>query len=111
MLEFRVDVDDARLTHLADLARLALHDDDRASLREDLRRLIDYLAHLQDVDVDGVEPLHRPLAQDVTRGAPAGTRADAIDARRALSAQALVELAPAVVEGRVRVARTVDEAG
>lgn len=109
-----MDVDDARLTHLADLARLALHDEDRAPLRADLRRLIDYLAQLQNVDVDGVEPLHRPLAQGAAgaaQGAPAGTRADSIAARRTLDAQALAALAPAVVEGRVRVARTVDDAG
>jgi aspartyl/glutamyl-tRNA(Asn/Gln) amidotransferase C subunit len=106
--------DDTNLTHLATLARLELGEEERAPLRADLSRLLAYLAQLQDVDVEGVAAMHRPLDEapcgDAAGHLP-GTRADVVDERRALGPDALDALAPAMQGGRVRVARTVDESG
>ena len=116
-------LDDAALDHLADLARLELDDAERGPLRADLERLLDYLAHLQSVDVSGVAPMTRPATLD--EGAPAeggpddgedgapspppGLRSDAVDDRRRLPIETLMALAPGWSEGRFRVARTVDD--
>ena len=109
-----VAFDDTDLTHLATLARLELGDVERGPLRADLSRLVAYLAQLQEVDVEGVAAMHRPLDEasrdDTARQLP-GTRADVIDERRALAPDVLEALAPATQGGRVRVARTVDESG
>lgn len=107
-------LDDTALAHLADLARLELDDAERAALRVDLARLVDYLAHLQTVDVDGVEPLTRPAtvaASAPAGGPPSGLRSDAASDERRLTPATLEGLAPAWSEGRFRVARTVDDAG
>lgn len=107
-------LDDAALTHLTDLARLELSDAERADVRVDLARLLDYLAHLQTVDVEGVEPMTRPetVPDTVVRGAPPpGLRSDAASDQRRVPLETLAALAPAWSEGRFRVARTVDDAG
>jgi len=113
-------LDDAALDHLADLARLELDDAERGALRADLERLLDYLAHLQSVDVTGVAPMTRPTALDDAApggeeggapSAPTGLRSDAVDDGRRLPIETLEALAPGWSEGRFRVARTVDDAG
>jgi aspartyl/glutamyl-tRNA(Asn/Gln) amidotransferase C subunit len=112
-------LDDAALDHLADLSMLELEDEERGALRADLERLLEYLAHLQSVDVAGVEPMTRPALGDEARGGagdagtptPPGLRSDAVDPARSLSIETLEALAPAWSEGRFRVARTVDDAG
>jgi aspartyl-tRNA(Asn)/glutamyl-tRNA(Gln) amidotransferase subunit C len=113
-------LDDAALDHLADLARLELDDAERGALRADLERLLDYLAHLQSVDVTGVAPMSRPATLDevapsgedaAAAAPPPGLRSDAVEDGRRLSIEALEALAPGWSEGRFRVARTVDDAG
>ena len=107
-------LDDAALDHLADLARLELDDEERAALRVDVNRLLDYLAHLQTVDVAGVPPMTRPersVEAGPPGGPPPGLRSDAVSAERRLAPETLEALAPSWHEGRFRVARTVDDAG
>ncbi|CAN5675793.1 Asp-tRNA(Asn)/Glu-tRNA(Gln) amidotransferase subunit GatC [soil metagenome] len=94
---------DADLDHLADLARLELPAEDRAGLRRDLDRLLGYVALLQEVDVDGVVPMQRPMhLADVLRDD---------EAVRPVGSGDLEALAPATSEGRVVVPRTVDGSG
>jgi len=119
-------LDEATLDHLAELARLELADDDRAALRIDLERLRGYLAQLQAGDVSAVEAMARPWEHGLQGEAgdpPPGCRPDAITSEpagaaertpaeeRALTLARLEQMAPALHEGRFRVARTVDEAG
>ena len=107
-------LDDAALDHLADLARLELDEEERTALRLDLARLLDYLAHLQGVDVEGVAAMTRPepdVAPAHQGGPPPGLRSDAVSEERRLPPETLEALAPAWQEGRFRVARTVDDAG
>ena len=107
-------LDDAALDHLADLARLELDEEERAALRLDLARLLDYLAHLQGVDVAGVAPMTRPertLEAGTPGGPPPGLRSDAVSEERRLAPETLEALAPSWHEGRFRVARPVDDAG
>jgi aspartyl-tRNA(Asn)/glutamyl-tRNA(Gln) amidotransferase subunit C len=94
---------DADLDHLADLARLDVEPDARDALRDDVARLLAYVAQLQAIDVSGVEPLLRPSeVVDVLRD-------DVLET--GLEREALEALAPGWADGRVVVPRTVDEGG
>ena len=57
-------LDDAGLDHLARLARLRLTPEERVSLREDLERILEYMATL-----DAVDPGGDPGAPEATGGA------------------------------------------
>jgi len=97
---------DADIDHLADLARLDVAADDRAALRNDIERLLAYVAMLQEVDVDGVAPLLRPtLAGDGLR--PDGRE----DGSAPLRTHALTSLSAERQGGRIVVPRTVDQDG
>ena len=53
---------------VADLARLALSDDELAAMTRQLGSILDYVAQLQQLNVDGVEPLAHALpVQNVFR--------------------------------------------
>jgi aspartyl-tRNA(Asn)/glutamyl-tRNA(Gln) amidotransferase subunit C len=94
---------DDDLEHLADLARLDLDADTKAALRSDLERLIGYVQRLQEVDVEGVQPMLRPHDRvDVLRDDDITTTS---------ARDALERLAPAWRDGRVQVPRTVDQDG
>lgn len=49
------------LVHLGRLARLAIPPDERVALARDLRKILDYVAELEAVDVTGVPPMVHPL--------------------------------------------------
>lgn len=65
-------LDAQELATLARLARLHLDDHEQAPLLDDLERVLGYLGELSDVDVDGLEPMLRPVHIDD------GTRNDVI---------------------------------
>lgn len=54
-------ITEAEVRHVAKLARLALDDADAKRLTEQLGSVLDYVAQLQDLDVEGVEPMNHPL--------------------------------------------------
>jgi len=49
-------VEPATLSHIAVLARLALSDDEIASMTRDLEQMLDYVATLDQLDTEGVAP-------------------------------------------------------
>jgi len=49
-------IESADLAHVAALARLALSEDELASMTRDLEQMLDYVASLEGLDTDGVEP-------------------------------------------------------
>ncbi len=49
--------DPALLSHLCELARLALSEQDQRELRRDLERIVEAVAVLGELDLEGVEPL------------------------------------------------------
>jgi aspartyl-tRNA(Asn)/glutamyl-tRNA(Gln) amidotransferase subunit C len=52
-----MEINDAIITRLADLAKLEFDDASRAEIRQDLTRILSFVEKLQEVNTDGVEPL------------------------------------------------------
>ena len=50
-------VDDALIDKLANLSKLEFNDADKASIRNDLERMLDFVEKLNEMDTDGVDPL------------------------------------------------------
>jgi aspartyl-tRNA(Asn)/glutamyl-tRNA(Gln) amidotransferase subunit C len=50
-------VDDALVEKLSKLSRLEFSDEAKENIKEDLKKMIDFVEHLNDVDTDGIEPL------------------------------------------------------
>jgi aspartyl-tRNA(Asn)/glutamyl-tRNA(Gln) amidotransferase subunit C len=68
-------LDDEALDRLQELAALRLSPEERTKLREDLRRILDYVRHLQAVDVDDVPPTSS-VREDLSGHNPSALRAD-----------------------------------
>lgn len=49
-------IDDRDVAHVARLARLALSDGEKARMREQLAKILQYIDKLKELDVEGVEP-------------------------------------------------------
>lgn len=47
--------------HLENLARLELSEEQRESLMKDFQEILDYVELLNEVDVEGVEPMYTPV--------------------------------------------------
>lgn len=94
-------IEDADLRHLLDLARLELDSGRLEEVRRDLNRVLAYVDMLSEVDVDGVEPLVRPV--EVT----SALRDD--EPRPSLPADEARAVGRADEDGRFVVPRTVDE--
>lgn len=94
-------IDDAELQHLLQLARLDLDASRADAIRADLNRVLDYVEMLEDVDVDDLEPLIRPVAVDTA------FRTD--EPRPSLGTESAHALGRIDDEGRFVVPRTVDE--
>jgi aspartyl-tRNA(Asn)/glutamyl-tRNA(Gln) amidotransferase subunit C len=94
-LDIDVDID-----HVAELARLTVAPEERAQLHADVRRLLAFVAQLQEVDVEGVEPMLRPVPlEDALRDDVVVPGLD----------DALGRLGAESQEGRLKVPRTVDK--
>ncbi len=58
------------MKHIARLARLELSDNERIKIQRELSLILDYIAHLNEVDVRGIEPfrsavlLHNVMRDD-----------------------------------------------
>ncbi len=93
-----MNVDDHELAHLARLARLRLDEAERERLRGDLERVLAHLGELTSIDVDGLEPMLRPVHVED------GTRSDVV--RPGLAADRARSQARAQLDEFVRVPRT-----
>ncbi|MFU8817917.1 MAG: Asp-tRNA(Asn)/Glu-tRNA(Gln) amidotransferase subunit GatC [Pseudomonadales bacterium] len=91
---------DIDLTHLCKLAQLALDDDERQAVREDLERIIAMVDQMQTVATDGVEPLAHPL------GDAARLRPDQVT--ETIDRERFQALAPATRDGMYLVPRVVE---
>ena len=49
------------LHHLQDLARIGLTEKEREKLKEDLQKILDYMRMLDEVNVEGVQPMYTPV--------------------------------------------------
>jgi aspartyl-tRNA(Asn)/glutamyl-tRNA(Gln) amidotransferase subunit C len=92
---------------IAQLARLALRDDEQAAMLTQLNEFFDIVEKMRAVDTSGVEPLYTPLSaiEDVTLRLreDAVTEAASVDAREANMANAPARdgglfLVPKVIE-------------
>jgi aspartyl-tRNA(Asn)/glutamyl-tRNA(Gln) amidotransferase subunit C len=52
-----MEINDATINRLADLAKLEFDAASREEIKQDLTRILDFVAKLQEVNTDGVEPL------------------------------------------------------
>ena len=55
-------VNDKDVSYIADLANLALADDERSRLVRDLNSILAYVDHLNELDTNGIEPMAQSLA-------------------------------------------------
>jgi glutamyl-tRNA(Gln) and/or aspartyl-tRNA(Asn) amidotransferase, C subunit len=76
--------------HVAKLARLSLTEEETRIYAEQLSRIMDFFAELQDVDTTGVEPMSHPIA---ALAAVNVLREDEVRSE-ALSREVLMENAP-----------------
>jgi aspartyl-tRNA(Asn)/glutamyl-tRNA(Gln) amidotransferase subunit C len=89
---------DDELAHLARLARLRLDPEEAPGLQADVEAVLAHLGALADVDVDGLEPMLRPLQVED------GLRTDRV--QTGLDPERARNLAQARQDGFIRVART-----
>ena len=52
-----MSVDTATVRHIAKLARIAVSDDEAAALEPELNNILGWVEQLQEVDVEGIEPM------------------------------------------------------
>ncbi len=99
MADDRPSISLETIRNLARLSRLDVGEEDIERLRVEVGEILATIAHLQSVDVSGVEPTLHPVELDGTG------RADEVD--DALDKQAFLELAPESNEDGVVVPRVV----
>ncbi len=93
-------IDDKDLDKLCFLARLALNENERAGVTADLTQMLEFVAELNEANVDHCEPMAHPhdsalqLREDVVLS---GDRCDALTAL-APAASAGLYLVPKVIE-------------
>jgi aspartyl-tRNA(Asn)/glutamyl-tRNA(Gln) amidotransferase subunit C len=92
----------ADVEHVAQLARLALTDEELTSLTSELDAILDYAAEVSALDTDGVEPTAHPLPLVNV------FRADAVEP--SLPRDEVLAAAPAAEDGRFKVPRILGEA-
>ena len=87
--------------HVARLARMRMSDEELEHMRVQLSAILDYVALLQKLDVDGVEPTAQITGQTTV------TRADQVEA--ALPREAALRNAPDQRDGMFRVRAVFDD--
>jgi aspartyl-tRNA(Asn)/glutamyl-tRNA(Gln) amidotransferase subunit C len=96
----KIDLEEVR--KLAELAHLALSDEECAGLTEDLERILEYAESLQALDTEGVQPTSHALLSKGLEGA-SSLRED--EPRPGLDREPLLEGAPDGGDGLFKVPR------
>jgi aspartyl-tRNA(Asn)/glutamyl-tRNA(Gln) amidotransferase subunit C len=91
----------ADVEHVAQLARLALTDDELERFTEQLGVILEHAAQVAALDTEGVEPTAHPL--------PLVNVLRADDVRPSLEPSEVLAMAPAAEDGRFRVPRILEE--
>lgn len=86
-----MSIDDQTVRKVARLARIAVADDEVASLRDDLNRILAWVEELGEVDVEGVEPMTSVTPMRLKRREDVVTAGDNV--------QAALSNAPETAEG------------
>ena len=94
----RLSIDEVR--HVARLARLSLSDEELELYRGQLATVLDHIARLERVNVDGVEPMAHPL--DLTN------RLDPDEVAASLPLEKVLAIAPATEEGFLAVPKVLE---
>jgi aspartyl-tRNA(Asn)/glutamyl-tRNA(Gln) amidotransferase subunit C len=97
----RLSLEEVR--HVAALARLKLSDEELELYRTQLASVLEHIARLQRIDVEGVEPLAHP--HDLT------ARLEADEVAPSMPRQRVLEIAPAVEETYLAVPKVLDHGG
>ncbi|MEM1378808.1 MAG: Asp-tRNA(Asn)/Glu-tRNA(Gln) amidotransferase subunit GatC [Pseudomonadota bacterium] len=95
-----MSVDTATVKRVAKLARIAVSDDQAEQLKGELNTILGFVEQLNEVDVDGVEPMTSVVAMDMKKridDVTDGNKADAITANAPASEENFF-LVPKVVE-------------
>ena len=96
-------ITDEQLAHLENLARIELRPDERAGLRDDLSRVLDYFETLAELDTEGVEEMVRPVHLENV------LREDRVTG--SLPREVVLELSVETEAGYLKVPRTVEGDG
>ncbi|MCQ8186556.1 Asp-tRNA(Asn)/Glu-tRNA(Gln) amidotransferase subunit GatC [Parvularcula maris] len=73
-----MSLDDATVKKVANLARIAIRDEDVPHLKEELNGILGWIEQLQEVDIEGVEAMTSvvetdiPMRTDITADGPTG---------------------------------------
>ncbi|MFW5920516.1 MAG: Asp-tRNA(Asn)/Glu-tRNA(Gln) amidotransferase subunit GatC [Polyangiales bacterium] len=98
MADPKISLDEVR--HVAELARLELSDDEAQTMRAQLDDILRYMAELDAVDVEGVEPTYHAIPMD------APLRRDVV--QPSLPREETLAAAPAQAEGGFAVPRVLE---
>ena len=90
----------ADVEHVAQLARLALDDDEKEQLTAELGAILEYAEDIAALDLDGVEPTAHPL--------PLTTVLRDDEVKPSLDRAEVLDAAPATEDNRFRVPRILD---
>ncbi len=98
------DLDHIDVRYVADLARVALTDDEAERYQQELDKILGYIAQLEELDVDHIEPTaHAMPLSNVMREDVAGV---------SLDRETVLANAPAVAgEDSIRVPAVIEEEG
>ncbi len=92
---------DLDVRRVAALARIGLTDDEVSSLQEDLAEILAFVGQLDELDLEGLEPMYHPLpVENVMREDVPVAGPDPAE---------LLRNAPATVQGLVRVPQMMEE--
>lgn len=64
-----MEISDELIDRLSKLARLRFAGEDREHIREDFRKMLEFVEKVQELDTEGVEPLMHPT-QEINRTRP-----------------------------------------